>query len=207
MATPKSPFVVIQNFLSPKVCEQLVYKLGFYAPDVDTENKPLKMTRHNEYCEDIIYGQFEQMIPQLEQYYGFQHNGTESVTFEFLPEEYVAECRCENSKYIEKKWARVYNRDISCVLFLSDYNEEPPFDSDYEVYGGKLEFPQHQFGFNPERGTLIIFPSGPHFINGNAAIVYGDSFQARFHLAAQMPYLYQPDQFPGNYTNWFNDLS
>ena len=207
MATPKSPFVVIQNFISPKVCENIIYKTGIFSPDVDPEGKPLLMVRHNESAEDIIYSQFEQLIPDLEQYYDFSHTGTEQVQFEFYPEDYTADCRCENSKYITKKWTRVYNRDISAILFLSDYNDNPPFDSEYEVYGGKLEFPQHNFGFNPQRGTLVVFPSGPHFINGNAAIQYGDMFQARFHLTSAMPYLYQPDMFPGDYTNWFNHLS
>ena len=91
-------------------------------------------------------------------------------------------------------------------MFLSDYSENYPFDSDYEVYGGKLEFPQHDFGFNPERGTLIMYPSGPHFINAFSEVLAGDLFAARFHFGTHMPFLYNPEEFPGDYTNWFSDL-
>jgi hypothetical protein len=100
---------------------------------------------------------------------------------------------------------RLYNRDFTGVIFLSDYQEQVPFDDEYEVFGGKLEFYSHKFGFNPQRGTLIIFPSDPHFINATSPIQAGDLFQIRFHITCTQPYLYNPKNFPGNYTTWFNE--
>ena len=82
MATPKSPFYVVQDFLTPKQCEIIVDNLGYYSPDVDQEGKPIKMMRHHEDSEKIIYGKFQPLIPTLENYYNFQHRGTETVTFE-----------------------------------------------------------------------------------------------------------------------------
>lgn len=206
MATPKSPFYVLRNFLTPKQCEIIVDDLGYYSPDVDKQGNPIKMMRHHEDSEKIIYGKFTSLIPTLEQYYDFKHRGTEFVTFEFLAEGVKSEAICDNSKWINKKWVKTKDRDFSMVLFLTDYQEQLPFDSDYEVYGGKLEFLQHKFGFNPERGTLIVYPSGPHFINAVANIIAGDLFIAKFHVAATVPYLYQPVDFPGNYLSWFSDL-
>ena len=206
MASPKSPFKVYQNFISPKACEKIVDDLGFYLPDVNVEGEPMKMTRHHPKSNDLIYEYAKNIIPELQSYYGYQHRGTETITFEYIPEGCSPEPISENSNYVGKKWARVRDRDISAILFLSSHQDHIPFDSDYEVYGGKLEFPQHNFGFNPERGTLITYPSGPHFINAFAPIIAGDLFVARFHFAAEMPYLYNPNNFPGNYTNWFNDL-
>ena len=206
MASPKSPFKVYENFISPKVCEQIVEDLGFYGADVDEKGHPIKMFRHDEKSNNLIYSRFQQIIPELQQYYGYNHRGTEVITFEYVPEECISEPLCENSNYVSKKWARVRDRDISFMLFLSEYQEKVPFDHDYEVYGGKLEFPQHGFGFNPNRGTLVAYPSGPHFINAFAPVIAGDLFVARFHVAAEMPYLYNPNDFPGDYTNWFNDL-
>lgn len=206
MATPKSPFRVYQQFLSAKACESIVDDLGFYMPDVSEDGTPIKMFRHHEESSNTIYSHFKQVIPELERYYGFEHRGTEQFTFEFIPEGCTTDPICENSNYINKKWARVRDRDITGMLFLSTYQDKVPFDSDYEVYGGKLEFPQHDFGFNPERGTLIMYPSGPHFINAFAPIISGDLFVARFHLAASLPFLYDPQQFPGDYTNWFSDI-
>lgn len=206
MITPKSPFYVIQNFISPKQCEIIVDNLGYYSPDVDNEGTPIKMMRHHESSERIIYDSFQPLIPTFEEYYDFNHRGTESVTFEFYSEGVEPEPVCDNSKWVNKKWVRTKDRDFSAVVFLSDYQDNPPLDSEYEVYGGKLEFLQHKFGFNPERGTLLVYPSSPHFINAVAEIQAGDLFLAKFHMAGEIPHLYQPADFPGNYLSWFNGL-
>lgn len=206
MAVAKSPFLVVRGFLSPKICEGIVDSLGLYNPDLNPEGDPIKMIRSHQESEELIYDRFSEMIPKIEEYYQFNHRGTESVMFEFYAEGTVSEPQCENSNWIKKKWVRTKDRDFSCILFLSSSQDQVPFDGDYEVYGGKLEFPQHQFGFNPERGTLIVFPSGPHFINAVAPIVAGDLFLARFHIASAMPYLYNPREFPGDYRSWFTGL-
>lgn len=207
MATPRSPFLVLQNFLSPKVCESIVDELGFYTPDKNTEGKPIKMFRHNDKSEELIFDRLDPKINEMMDYYQADYKGTEKMIFEYLAEGTVTEPICENSNYLKKKWVRTYDRDFTCVLFLCNYNDSPQFDSEYEVYGGKLEFPQHGFGFNPERGTLIMYPSGPHFINANAAVEAGDLLQVRIHMACKLPYLYQPGDFPGDFTNWFKHLS
>ncbi len=206
MTTPKSPFYVVQNFLTPKWCEKIVDNLGYYSSDIDQEGIPIKMIRNHEESEKIIYHKFKPLIPELEKYFDFYHRGTELMTFEFITEGVTPEAICDNSKWTNKKWTKTKDRDFSVVLFLSDYQENLPFDSDYEVYGGKLEFLQHKFGFNPERGTLIVYPSGPHFINAISEIGAGDLFLARFYLAGQMPFLYQPERFPGNYLSWFSNI-
>ena len=206
MAVAKSPFFVVQDFLSAKHCEMVVDSLGFFSADTTTDGDPIKMVRHHDDSEELIFNHLEPLVPTLEQYYEFGYRGTERMVFEFFAEGTVSEPLCENSNYVKKKWARTKNRDISGILFLSDYQDKTPFDSEYEVYGGKLEFPQHGFGFNPVRGTLILYPSGPHFINANAAIIAGDLHQVRFHLAANAPYLYNPAMFPGDYRYWFKDL-
>ncbi len=206
MATPKSPFYVVQNFISNKFCEIIVDNLEFYSPDVNKDGQPIKMMRNHEESENIIYDKFKFLLPELEKYYGFEERGTELITFEFIAEGVEPEAVCDNSKWINKKWVRTKDRDFSVVLFLSDYQDQIPFSHDYECYGGKLEFLQHQFGFNPERGTLVVYPSGPHFINAFADIIAGDLFVAKFHVACQRPFIYQPDQFPGNYLSWFSDL-
>lgn len=206
MANQKCPFLIYEDFLSPKRCEFIVDSLGFYAPDTDTEGNPIKMSRHHEGSERVIFDRLESYIPNITKYYEIGYRGTEQMSFEYLAEGTVSEPVCENSNYINKQWARTKDRDLTGILFLSDYNDNPPFDSDYEVYGGKLEFPQHGFGFNPQRGTLIVYPSGPHFINANAAILAGDLFQVRMHIAADIPYMYDPKKFPGNYKTWFRGM-
>jgi len=206
MAVAKSPFYVVKDFLSPKYTEIIVDNLGFYEPDIDTEGKPLLMQRGDDKSEEFIYDNFMAILPNIEEYYGFEKRGVEHISFEFRTAGVKPEAICDNSKWVNKKWVRTKDRDFSAILFLSDYQPEVPFDSDYEVFGGKLEFLQHGFGFNPERGTLIVYPSTPHFINAFAEILYGDLFVAKFHIAGSVPYQYFPDDFPGDYTSWFSDI-
>jgi len=203
MATPKSPFYIVEDFLSPKVCETIADGLGFCTPDSNAEGDAIKMYRFNEVFERAVFERLQPIIPDIMEHFEAEYRGTEGVVFEYIAEGTKAEPVCENSTYIKKKWARTKDRDFTGVLFLSDYSDSPDFDPDYEVYGGKLEFPQHKFGFNPTRGVLVVFPSGPHFINANADVIAGDLIQAKLHIAASLPYLYQPANFPGDYTTWF----
>lgn len=206
MATAKSPFLVIQDFLSPKICEQIVTDLDFLSPDMDPDGNPLKMYRSHEGCQMVIYKKLMEQIDSISKYYGVDYKGTEEMMFEYLAGGVTTDPICENSNYLRKKWVRVKDRDLTGVLFFSDYNQEIPFDNDFEVYGGKLEFPQHGFSFQPTRGTLVIYPSGPHFINANAEVIAGDLFQVRIHIATKLPYLYNPREFPGDYRTWFKHL-
>lgn len=206
MATAKSPFVVLRNFISPKLCEHFSDIIGFTDPDIDVKGNPLKMIKHNADAESVIFARLQDIIPTLEQYYGLTYKGTEQVMIEWFDQGVKGNPVCENSHYIRKKWLRTLNRDLTGILFFSDYQNSPDFDSDYEVYGGKLEFPQHGFGFNPERGTLIVYPSVPHFINATAEIQAGELYQARIQIAATQPYLYDPSKFPGDYKSWFANL-
>jgi hypothetical protein len=97
---------------------------------------------------------------------------------------------------------RVRDRDLTAVIFLTDHQDKPPFDPEFEVSGGKLEFPQHGFGFNPERGTMVVFPADPHFLHRTAPVKAGELFQIRLHIATKEPFLYQPDDFPGDFRSW-----
>lgn len=203
---PKSPFVVYQEFLSPLMCEEVVDLMDVTVPDVDNYGEPQPSLRHCDKAEEIIFSRFSQLFNGIEKYYNVDYRGTEKMQFEWYPQGSKGKLLCDSSEFMNKKWVRTRDRDITSVLFLSDYNESAQFDSLYEVYGGKLEFPTHNFGFNPERGTLIIFPSSPHFMNAVAPVQVGDLFQVRIHIATQSPFLYQPGDFPGNFLSWFPNL-
>lgn len=203
----KSPFLVKQEFMSPLLCEDIVDTLDLTVPDTDVEDHPLRTIRMHDRAEMMVFNYIEQIIPELEQHYDITYRGTEQMIFEWYAEECKGyEPHCENSNYVRKQWLRTKDRDLTGVIFLSDYREHTPFDDEFEVYGGKLEFPQHNFGFNPQRGTLIIFPSDPHFINNTMEILVGDLYQVRFHIAAESPLLYDPNKYPGDYRTWFNDF-
>lgn len=199
----KSPFLVVQDFVSPQTCEDIVDMLELHAPDVDKDDKPILTIRTNETVEQVIYERFLQIQPQIEQYYNIEYRGMERINFEWYPQGSMGEHHSENASFLRGKWLRTKQRDLTAVLFLSDYQEAEAIELEFEVYGGKLEFPQHKFSFNPTRGTLVIFPSDPHFINITTPVFVGDLYQARLQIAAKNMYIYNPQEFPGNYTMWF----
>jgi hypothetical protein len=206
--TPKSPFLVYQDFLSPLKCEEIVDALNCIEPDTDTDSNPIQTYRTNNYAEQLIVNNLQPLSEEIRHYYSVEYRGLEPVTFEWYPHSCAASpVRCENAVHVKNKWVKNRDRDLTGVVFLSDYQDNIPFDSEYEVYGGKLEFPQHRFGFNPQRGTLILYPSGPHFLNLTQPILIGDLFMAKFHIATASPLIYQPKNFPGDYRSWFQHLS
>jgi hypothetical protein len=204
----KSPFLVVQDFLSPLLCEQIVDDLNFIYPDKDQDGRPVKTMKSHDRSEDVIFQHLQNLIPKVESHYDIEYRGTTQMKFEWYPQACDGEKpHCENSEYMGKKWVRTKDRDLTGIIFFCEYQDHTPFDGDFDVYGGKVEFAQHQFGFNPNRGTLILFPSEPHFINGTTQIRAGDSFQVRFHMAATKPYLYDPSLFPGDYETWFEEIA
>lgn len=202
----KSPFYVVQDFISPLLCEELIDLCDFNVPETDKEGNEVKTTRTCEPAENIIYERLLRILPDIQTYYDIQYKGTERIMFEWFPEGSQGQFVCENSEHLRGKWLRVRNRDLTAVLFMTDYQEKVPFEQDFEAYGGKLEFVQHQFGFQPNRGTLVIFPSDPHFINITSRLMAGDLYQARIQMVAKAPYIYNPLDFPGDYRVWFKPL-
>ncbi len=200
----KSPFLVFPEFISPLMCEELVDDMGFSVPDVDADMNPVLTKKTADHLDKLLYPRINSLIPTLEQHYtGFVYKGMERVTMEWIPESAQIDPACEAYEFLRKQWVQVRPRDLTAILFCTDYQDQPHFDREFEVYGGKVEFPQHAFGFNPQRGTLVVFPSGPHFINNTTNVMVGNAFQARIQLASQMPLIYDPRQYPGNYTTWF----
>lgn len=200
----KSPFYVVENFISPMMCEDLIDVCDFNVPDQNKEGDEVLTTKTSDRAEAVIYSRLLQLVPDLEQYYGLTYKGTERIQFEWFPPGSSNEPHAENAVFVRGSWLRTRMRDLSAILFLTDYQETPPFDGEYEVFGAKLEFPQHKFGFNPRRGTLIVFPSEQHFINLTSTVFAGDAYQARIHMAATEPYIYNPTGFQGNYLSWFS---
>lgn len=201
----KSPFYIVDDFLSPLACEEILLQLDFIVPDMNQDDEEVFTSKTHEGAEQIVFERLLQIIPDIEEHYGLTYRGTERVNFEWFPEGSEGEAHAENSNFLRGKWLRTKQRDLTAVLFLSDYHNDANFDEDYEVYGGKLEFPQHKFGFNPKRGTLVVYPSAPHFINATSKVIVGDLFQARLHIATEEMFIYQPSDYPGNYTMWFED--
>lgn len=171
---------------------------------------PVPQTINNQLCQQTIINKIvnSNVIESIEDHYkGFTFKG--STKFEFTRLE--AGCpgiapHGENCTFLNGKWAQVKPFDLTCYIALNDTNSKVPFDEQFEVYGGKYQFINHAFGFMPERGTLIVHPSSPHFVNAHNEVRHGTLTFVKFHLVSDNPVLYQPSDYPGDYTTWFKGL-
>src|SRR5574343_386607 len=166
--TSKSPFLVYQHLLEPELCDQIAEQVR--VEPIKDEDETLQATeRHHVEAEKIIFEKFQPLIPELEKHYtGFKYRGTEHLVFQQFPVtngKTAEEPHCENAVFKRKKWLRVKDRDLTGLLWLKDYQEAPPFDVQTQVLGGKLEFPVYNFGFQPQKGTLVVYPAGERFIS------------------------------------------
>lgn len=199
----KSPFFVIDEFLSPLECEDIVNRSYYDFPNTE-DGVPLKSVTQNVLTQNRVLPYLEDAIPAFEEYYGFEHGGILPFNIEVYPANSKQEgLRCENSWKKDGKWQRINDHDFTGIIFLKDDGIETNFDDEFEVYGSKLEFPNHVFGFTPSRGRLILFPSGPNFTNVTLSPQLGDVYQIRFQLVNMKPYQYNMANFPGNYKTWF----
>lgn len=207
----KSPFVVVPNFLSPLTCERIAEEIKVVNPTVDLTGRPLKQERHCLNWEMPIAERFREIVPTIEETYDCSYRGLEQPVFQFYPEYSKAPAEnpgCENSRFVRKKWVMYKDVDLVGFIWLKDYNDNVPLDPRHEVYGGKLEFthPAHQFSLLPQRGTLVLYPAGPHFITVISPVLLGDLYQIKLNVCVEEKsggrWLYQPAKFPGTWQEW-----
>jgi hypothetical protein len=207
-----SPFTIVPNFLSPLTCERIVNDIKIDDPDVNAAGDPIKLERHFLFWEQDIIERFRDLVPDIEERYNCTYRGLEQPLFQYYPENAKAPAEapgCENSKYVRKKWVTYKDVDLVGFIWLKDYNENVPLDARHEIYGGKLEFPAYNFSLVPQRGTLVLFPAGPHFITVISPILLGDLYQIKLSVCINPKggghWFYQPASFGGTWKDWFAD--
>lgn len=104
---------------------------------------------------------------------------------------------------------KVKDVDLVGYVWLKDFNGGIPLDPRFEVYGGKLEFPAYDFSLMPQRGTLVLYPAGPHFITAVSPILVGSLEQVKVTVKLKARdgavFIYQPSNFPGTFQEWFSE--
>ena len=204
-----SPFIVIPDFLSPLTCENIVNSISVIDPDRDADGKPKKLERHNLMWEQDIVERFRPLVPDIEQRFDCTYKGLEKPLFQYYPENAKSPAEqpgCENSRYVRKKWVMHKDVDLVGFVWLKDYSDSIPLDTKYEVFGGKLEFPAFNFSLMPQRGCLVLFPAGPHFITVISPIMVSDLYQIKLNVCVTAKnggkWFYQPQNHPGKWTDW-----
>lgn len=201
-----SPFYTVENFISPANCQYLIDKFGATNPTVKSHALPLD----HEYMTHISE-RLAEHIPAIEAKHQAIAELPVDGQFKQYRENPTAPCElhgCANAKLLRRKWLKTKDYDLVGYVWLKDFNNGVPLDDGYEVYGGKLEFPIYNFSLLPQRGTLVLFPAGPHFITAISPVLAGSLEQLTFGVKLSRPdkslWLYEPSLYPGDYTNWFD---
>lgn len=212
MSEVRSPFLTVEHFISPATCERLVSDLGIRQPTTDEVGRVLKnerILRDGEYMQ-LFKGLVQDQVRTIEERYNGSVVGMEPPVFSQYFEDPKNPCElhgCESSKYLRKKWVKTKDVDLVGYIWLKDYNNGIPLDPRFETYGGKLEFPAYDFSLVPQRGTLVLYPAGPHFITAISPILVGTLEQIKITVKLKNAdgghWIYQPQNFPGSYQEWF----
>lgn len=195
----KIPFFVVENFISPLSCEAILndLRVNRIRPNIGQDGYPKKMVLSNVLNSMRLANAFEPYIESLENHFEFEYKGIHDISFEWFPEQCKASPPKSDGvvKTREGEWKRYREIDFTGLLWLNDLNEQSPFDPEFEVFGGKLEFPTFDISFNPSRGTLIVFPVASNFIYTVSNIKAGSLTQAKFVIRSEVPYTFDRTKF------------
>lgn len=207
-----SPFLIVQDFLSPLTCEKIIDANLIASPNLDQQGDPLKLEKHISKFDADIATRFRDLVPQIEEKYQCLYKGLEKPLLQHYPENAKQPAEppgCENAKYLRKRWVVYKDIDLVGFVWLKDYHDSIPLDQRFEVFGGKIEFPAHNFSLMPQRGTLVLFPAGPHFITVISPILLGDLYQIKLNVSITeengAKWFYQPVNFPGVWSDWLSE--
>lgn len=207
-----SPFIIKPDFLSPLTCEKMLDDLNNMAPNMEPDGTLIKIEKYSEHWEQDILDRFSEVKPEIESRYDCIYKGLERPRFQLYPENANAPAEqpgCENSRYLRKRWVKTKDIDLVGFIWLKDYNNNVPLDMRHEVFGGKLEFPAFNFSLVPQRGTLVMFPAGPHFITVISPILLGSLPQIKLTVSIKTKenamWFYQPAAHPGKWEDWLSE--
>lgn len=181
------------------------------TPTIDPEGLPQPVSRFHDEAERLVFPKIQKLVPELEAHYpNFKYRGTEKMLFQQFPVtngKIAEDPHCEASVYKRKKWVRINDRALTAVLWLKDYQDQPPFDIPTQVLGAKLEFPVYNFGFQPQRGTLVVYPACERFISLTSPVLVGELQCVRIYICPKDGvWMYDPDLFPGDFRTWFSNV-
>lgn len=200
----KSPFILVENFLTKNECEDLILSLQHSIPNRDEKNYAIKTIKYNQLAEIRIMPKLDDFLDQTEPYYGFTTKDISPFNFEWYAETYKGGMlKADNALYINNKWVKSRDIDFTILIFLSDSKTTSITDTMFECFGGKLEFFNHKLTITPKAGTILMYPANDHFLNTFTEVGLGNLNCIRVEITASIPYVYNPKDFPGDYRTWF----
>lgn len=179
------PFLVIKNFFSKDICEEIVnskkadddaidakVKSENYENHIDKDIRKTKIYKLDKKFRTLYDKMFKLHQAKIEQYFNIAL--TTSTKIQVLEYEkgsfYVAHSddsnMIQNGDSLVGFKCVVPNRRLTSVLFSTSYNNEP---DKYSFSGGELVFNYlydkygNQIKLEPEAGDMVLFLSNPYF--------------------------------------------
>lgn len=195
----------LENLFSISQTESMIDSIEVYQPEYNENGVIQPLYLDNEEVSLQVVDKISKILPEICNYYGSQPFGIETVSLEWLPCGAQTAVKSENSTLMNNKWVKTQNRDLTGVLFLNSHVDAKDIDEfeSMDCCGGKLQFINYNFGFLPQAGDVVIYPSDARFANNTAKVIAGDLYQVRFHIVTKTPYIHDITKFPGTYVDWF----
>lgn len=202
--TPKSPFILDENFLSPETCEEIILSMRHTVPNRDHRNNPIKTIKFNPIAELRLMPLIDDLLDKAEEYYDTTIVNTKEFAFEWYADGYNAITpTSDNSNFLGGKWIKMKDIDFTIIIFLSSSKGSDLYDTVTESFGGNLEFINHDLTLSPTAGTMLMFPANHYFLNTVSDVSLGNCNFVRIHVTSSTPYQYSPAKFPGDRRTWF----
>ena len=188
----RSPFVIIEELISPMLCEDIIGELDFDSEGIqrDHEGTITPNRKINPLSEQFLIDHLGAYTEAIGRHYDCTVDDHESCVFERYPTGWTSPGA---TPALYRKgpngWFKTGIGDFVATLFLMDHHDGVAgLDPYREVYGGKLEFPSFKFGFTPNAGTMIIHPVAPNFASTFAPVYAGELNVVQILLTTATPY-------------------
>lgn len=187
----KSPFFVVEDFLSPLQCDRLI-----------SLNKVVNggtCIRHlNEGQFSVVSNSLTDYSEQICERYGAELSTDIKLLFQQFEENASRPAlspQVEGWESLRRKWTKTKNIDLVGFIPLKSYCDSLPIDLNFEVYGGKLEMLNFNFSILPERGSLILMPAAPNFIHAISPINFGSFEMVKINCTFTTPWSFDLSKF------------
>lgn len=200
----KSPFILLEDAIHLKACNDIIASLNHSIPNYMNEKVALTI-KFNKLEELRLQPLIDDLLDYAEPYYGFDTQSISTFMFEWYPEGYSHKPISSDSyTYFNGQWIKSREIDFTILIFLSNSVTSNLNDRDIQHVGGGLQFPTHGFTLHPKSGDVLMFPADNHFLNTVSDIDLGNMNMIRVLITAKNDYKYDRQKFPGTFKTWFN---
>lgn len=201
----KSPFVVFDSFIDGATIDAIINPI---VQDI-VSIEDAEYVKSYELPPELLSSIGNALVaeyPYLSYYYGTQIVGIKKFSVSVLDVTDEPKVHVPNHEWLRQKWVKLNRGDLIATLFLTSditFNEAAAEDAIFSK-GGSIEFTSFNFTHPATAGTLVIYPCTPHFMRAFSEVTHGVGLRIDMHIVTETPYIYDPQQFPGTFTEWFD---